>query len=229
MENPVKLGEAGEAAGGRNIGYLVFRIQQQELAVADPDQVDILGNCIAGDLPELVGEVKGIHVNAFRKPFQSEVIHIMGMDVVGYGVDTFRKAVLRILCLINIVIVESFQIIQELGKKAVYHEFIGTCHFLGSGLTGQRHDFIENPHQNLLLGFRKTENGYRIMKGSQEIFVGIFEPIAIVALHKGDDQPLGGCFTGIKGFVQTGRLQKNEIVGPDSVGDSFDEMCGYRA
>ena len=59
------------------------------LGKADPDQVDILGNRIAGDLPELVGEVKGIHVNAFRKPFQSEVIHIMGMDVVGYGVDTF--------------------------------------------------------------------------------------------------------------------------------------------
>lgn len=164
MENPVKLGEAGEAAGGRNICNLVFRIEQQELTVADAYQVDVLGNGIAGDFLKLMGQIKGIHVDAFGKFLQGEVVHVMGMDIIGYGIYSFGQTILRVLCLVDIAVLEVLQVIQKLGKKAVYHELIGAGHFLGAGLVGQRYDFIQNPNQNLLLGIRKTEDRYGLMK-----------------------------------------------------------------
>ena len=84
--------------------------------------MDILGDRIAGNLPELVGQVKRIHVDIFRQLFQSQVVHVMGMDIIGYGINPLRQPVLRILCLIDVKVMEILQVIQKLGEQAVYHE-----------------------------------------------------------------------------------------------------------
>lgn len=229
MEDAVKLRKTGKSAGGGDIRNLIFRIQQQELTITDPYQMNILGDRIAGNSPELVGQVKRIHIDIFRQFLQGEVVHVMSMDIIGYGINPLRQPVLRIFCLIDVKVMEILQVIQELGEQAVYHEFISAGHFLGAGLMGQRHNFIQNPYQYFLLGFRETEDGHSFMKWYQKLFIGLLETVAVITVHKGDHQPLGGSLTGIKGLMQAGRLQQHEIIGPDAVGNTFNKMCGHRA
>ena len=79
--------------------------------------MDVLGNGIAGDFLKLMGQIKRIHVDAFGKFLQGEVVHVMGMDIIGYGIYSFGQAILRVLCLVDIAVLEVLQVIQKLGKR----------------------------------------------------------------------------------------------------------------
>ena len=69
--------------------------------------MDVLGNGIAGDFLKLMGQIKGIHVDAFGKFLQGEVVHVMGMDIIGYGIYSFGQTILRVLCLVDIAVLVS--------------------------------------------------------------------------------------------------------------------------
>lgn len=61
-EYAVKLRKTDETAFKGDIGDLILGIDQKELAVADPYQMDIMGNGITSDPFKLMGQVIRTHV-----------------------------------------------------------------------------------------------------------------------------------------------------------------------
>ena len=57
----------------------------------------------------MMGQIKGIHVDAFGKFLQGEVVHVMGMDIIGYGINPLRQPVLRFSVSLDVKSWKSFR------------------------------------------------------------------------------------------------------------------------
>lgn len=133
-KDAVELGKACESAFGCNVSDGFLAVNKEILAVTYPDQLDIMGDGVAGNTLKLVRQVVGTHPDTFGQYVQSQIFHEMGMYIVGHRINLLGKLVLYIDIFINIIISELTQAIQELRENAVHNQLMSSCQFLGSGL-----------------------------------------------------------------------------------------------
>ncbi len=116
--------------------------------------MDIVGDRIAGDPLELVRQVIRAHIRLFRQLIKSQVFLIVGMDIVGHGIDPFRDLVGYLSFLINIAALKFVQVVKKRGEKAVQDQFLWAGKFFGDGLPfgfvlkGNVGDLIDKPRQD---------------------------------------------------------------------------------
>lgn len=231
-EDPVKLGEADKAALHGNIRDLVPGIGEEELTVAHPHQMDVVSDRVAGDPLELVGQIVGTHIGFLRQSFQSQILMVVSVDVIGYGVDPFRDLVVYLLLLIDITVLKLIEAVEKTGEKAVQNKLLGAGEFsggkgrIGLALEGKAHDLIDQVAENAQLLFRKAVNGDLLMKGSKQLPVSVLKAKAVVRKHKVDNQSPGRLIFRITAFVQHGRREKHKIVTLDGVGYTLQKMNG---
>ena len=151
--------------------------------------MDVMGDGIARDPFELVGQIVGTHPGLLRKLLQRELLHIVGMDIVADGVDPFGNGILRVLGVIDVAVLKAVQPEQEFREDAVQKKLVDPGELLGAGPAGKLHDPVDQADEDGLLFIGEPVDGKRGVKGSEHFLVGILKAVAVAFVHKGDDEP----------------------------------------
>ena len=234
-EYPVKVGEAYKAAFQGDVGDLFRSVEQKKLAVADPYPLNILGKGISCDPPELVGQIIRAHIRFPCEPVQRHILPVMGVDIVGYGIDPFRNLVGYLAFFIDIAVLKLAQVIKEADKKAVKNKLFCPGELLRAErplrlvLKCQIYHLVDQIGEDSQLLLRETIDGNIPVKGREKFFIGVLESEVIFRIHKCDDQPFGRLFFRVTGFVEKGRGQEHEIMALYRVRHSFQKVDGIGA
>ena len=151
--------------------------------------MDVVGDGIARDPLELMGEIIGTHPGLLCQLIQGQLLHVVGMDIVADGVDPFGNGILRVLRVIDVAVLETVQPEQELREDAVQKKLVDPGELLGPGMAGKLHDPVDQADENSLLLIGEPVDGKRGVKGSEHFLVGIMKAVAVASVHKGDDEP----------------------------------------
>lgn len=100
MKHPIKLGEAGKAAGHSNTGYGFFCAGKEELGVNNSYILNVLSETKTSNLFKLPGQITRADEKRSCQAFQRQRLGIVGMDIRAY----FRNFVCngRIVSLVEI-------------------------------------------------------------------------------------------------------------------------------
>lgn len=86
-EDPVELGEAIKAAGGRDLGDWDLGVDQQGLHIPDPRHLNVVRDGKARYLLEPVGQIAGADAEFPGEKIKGKVLRVMGVDIAGHGID----------------------------------------------------------------------------------------------------------------------------------------------
>lgn len=120
-EYPVKLGEAGKTGNLRNLGDFLVRVQQKVLGILDAGELDVLYHRIAGNLLEPMREVIGADVKAVGQGSKGDILVIMCVDIIGYGIHLVLNSVFDTGRIV-VMFFHAVQQEQKFRKFAVNHQ-----------------------------------------------------------------------------------------------------------
>ena len=118
--------------------------------------MDVVGEGVACDPPELVGKIIRAHPGFFRKLIQGQLFHIMGMDIVGNGIDPFRDRIFRLFRMVDVAVLKMVQPEKKLREDTVQEQFGRICELLGPGMAGKVYDPVQDIDQDRLPVIRET-------------------------------------------------------------------------
>ena len=148
----------------------------------------------------------------------------MGMDIVGNGIDPFRDRIFRLFRMVDVAVLKMVQPEKKLREDTVQEQFGRICELLGPGMAGKVYDPVQDIDQDRLPVIRETVDRKRGVERGEYFIIGVPKTITVVPVQEGNDKPPGRLPFRIAGFVKKRRGEKDEIIRPDRIRDSFYKM-----
>lgn len=121
---------------------------------------------------------------------------IMGVDIIGHGVDPFRDFIIHLLFLIGIAVLKQSKAVEKADKETVQHQFLSAGKLpcgkgrIGLSLKGKAYDLVDQVGENAQLFFGETVNGNLLVKGDKKLLKSVLKAEAVFRKHEVDDQTL---------------------------------------